>query len=551
MRGWRAGAATNGLYVSRNGGDSFEGPLAPQGYVPAKSQGRASIAYSADGKTLYAMVQDASTFNSGAGQTILAGIYSSQRDVDGPFNQIASAGKLQASGSAQIPGKIGREYKPGVQAWYNQFLVVDPKNPKHLYAGLEEVYETKDGGSNWVAAAPYWNLSLKCFDVTQDDFGGCPNTTHSDQHAATVAGDTLWVGNDGGVFSRPTSQSTAGGGWTDHNRNLGTLQYYYADSGRDPVSGRTVLWGGLQDNGTSKLIEGADRFNPLESSQPFGGDGGATVVNHANADQVLTEYVNLTPVVTKNGGRDWTDVSPGDPGALFIAPVFADRVNATDLYAGGEYLWRSTAGYDTTSASWSQLADTGPGHSITAFDVRGGKGYAAWCGPCWPGYVSETGFARGLIANTGAGWKALTLPASFPTRYISGVAVDPGDATGKTAYVTLSGYARHWMIGPVDPGVGHIYKTTNGGTSWTDISGTGAGHLVDAPANDVEVVGNRLVVATDMGVYVSSRSGGTWARVGNGLPNVITADLSVTPDGRLLAATHGRGLWAISLDGLS
>ncbi len=551
IRGWRAGSAKNGIYVSYDGCDHFTGPLAPQGYVPAKAQGRASIAYSADGKTLYAMVQDASTFNSGAGQTILAGIYASKGDVNGPFNQIASPGKLQASGSAQNPGKIGRGYKPGVQAWYNQFLVVDPSNPKHLYAGLEEVYETTDGGSNWVAAAPYWNLTLKCFDLTQPDYGGCPNTTHSDQHAATVANGTLWVGNDGGVFSRPTSQNTAGGAWTDHNSRLGTLQYYYADSGRDPVSGRTVFWGGLQDNGTSKLIAGSDLFHPFEASQPFGGDGGDTIVDHANADQVMTEYVNLSPAVTTNGGRDWADATPPDPLPLFIAPIAPDRAKRTDLYAGGQDLWRSTAGFGTGAASWAKLADTGAGHSITAIDVSNGKGYAGWCGPCWPGYVSETGFARGLIANTGAGWKAVTLPASFPNRYISGVAVDPSDATGRTAYVTLSGYARHWMVGPTDPGVGHVYRTTDGGATWTDISGTGAGHLVDAPANDVEVVGDRLVVATDVGVYVSGLTGGSWSRVGSGLPNVITTDLSVTPDGRLLAATHGRGLWVIPLDGLS
>ena len=551
VRGWRAGAPTNGLYVSRNGGDSFTGPLAPQGYVPAKSQGRASIAYSADGGTLYAMVQDASTFNSGAGQTILAGIYASKRDVDGPFNQIASPGKLQASGSAQNPGKIGREYKPGVQAWYNQFLVVDPANAKHLYAGLEEVYETTDGGSNWVAAAPYWNLTLACFDLTRPDYGGCPNTTHSDQHAATVANGTLWVGTDGGVFSRLPSRSTAGGGWTDHNSRLGTLQYYYADSGVDPVSGRTVFWGGLQDNGTSKLIPGSDPFHPLESSQPFGGDGGATVVDHVNANRVMTEYTSLSPAVTADGGRNWTDVTPGDPLPQFIAPIFADRSGNGATWAGGEFLWTSPAGVGTKPGGWSQVADTGAGHSISALDVRAGKGYAAWCGPCWPGYVSETGFARGLIANTGAGWKQLTLPASFPNRYISGVALDPADASGKTAYVTLSGYARHWMVGPVDPGVGHVYRTTDGGGSWTDVSGTGAGRLVDAPANDVEIVGNRLVVATDVGVYVSGLTGGTWSRVGSGLPNVITVDLSVTPDGRLLAATHGRGLWAIPLSGLS
>ncbi len=392
---------------------------------------------------------------------------------------------------------------------------------------------------------------MKCFDLTQPDYGGCPNTTHSDQHAATVANGTLWVGNDGGVFSRPTSQSTVGGGWTDHNSRLGTLQYYYADSGRDPVSGRTVFWGGLQDNGTSKLIAGSDPLHPLEASEPFGGDGGATVVEKANADHVMTEYTSLSPAVTADGGRNWTDVTPGDPLPLFIAPIFADRAVPSDLYAGGEFLWRSTAGFGTRSASWAKLTDTGPGHSISALDVRGGKGYAAWCGPCWPGYTSEVGFARGLVANTGAGWKALTLPASFPNRYISGVAVDPNDATGRTAYVSLSGYARHWMVGPADPGVGHVYRTTDGGASWSDVSGTGAGHLVDAPANDVVVVGDRLVVATDVGVYVSGLGGGSWSRVGSGMPNVITSDLSLTPDGRLLAATHGRGLWVIPLDGLS
>lgn len=550
-RGWRAGSDKNGLYVSKDGGVTFTGPLKPQGFAPPKSLGRGSLAYSADAKKLYVMIQDASTFNSGAGQTVLQGIYSSSRDVDGPFNQIATSGKLQSSGSAQKPGEIGTGYKPGVQAWYNQFLVVDPANANHVYAGLEEVYETPDGGSSWVAAAPYWNLTLACFDLTATDYGGCPNTTHSDQHAATVSNGRLWIGNDGGVFSRPTSVSTAGGGWTDHNRALGTLQFYYADSGRDPVSGDTVFWGGLQDNGTAKLHPGTTPLTPIEASQPFGGDGGDTLVDHANADNVITEYTNLDTAATTDGGRTWTENLPPDPLPLFIAPFTADRTALSDLYAGGENLWKSTKGFGTESSDWTSIADTGPGHSITALDVRGGKGYAAWCGPCWLGYVSETGFQRGMIANTGSGWKPLTLPANFPARYVTGVAMDPSDSTGRTAYVSISGYARHWQIGPRDPGVGHVFRTTNGGTTWSDLSGSGAGALVDSPANDVEVVGGRLVVATDVGVYTATTAGGTWKRVGNGLPNVITVDLSVTSDGRILAATHGRGLWVISRDALT
>ena len=549
VRGWRAGAATNGLYVSTDSGLTFKGPLQPQGYLPQNAQGRGSLAYSADGSKLYVMVESPLGFNQ-AQATGLAGIYLSTRDVDGPFNQIASPSVLMNSGSAQKPGAIGTGYKPGVQAWYNQFLVVDPASADHLYVGLEEVYESTDAGKSWVTAAPYWNLTLKCFDLGATDFGGCPNTSHSDQHAATIAGGTVWIGNDGGVFSRPTSVHTAGGSWTDHNKNLGTLQYYYADSGVDPASGKTVFWGGLQDNGTSKLIEGSDTLHPQEASEPFGGDGGATIVDTTNANNVLTEYTSLSPAISNDGGRTWRDITPPDPLPLFIAPVVQDDTVASGIYGGGEYLWRSTKGFATVASDWSPVFNTGPGHSISAIGIAGGQGYAAWCGPCWPGYVSETGFARGLITNVGGTWQQLQLNVvptgcdAVPNRYITGIAVDPANA--QHAYISLSGYARHWMVGPDDPGSGHVFQTTDGGHCWHDVSGD----LVDAPANDVAIVGSHLVVADDVGVFASGLTGGTWKKVGTGLPHTIVADLNRTPDGRLLAATHGRGLWAIPLSAL-
>ncbi|HTJ75587.1 MAG TPA: hypothetical protein VL337_09485 [Acidimicrobiales bacterium] len=561
VRGWRAGSAKNGLYLSKDGGQSFSGPLQPKGYVPQKAQGRGSVAYSSDGKKLYVLVEDAAAFNSnGAPHTLLEGIYLSKTgSTDGPFVQIASPSVLGNSGSAMKPGEIGPGYQPGVQGWYNQWLLVDPADAGHVYAGLEEVYETTDGGGKWVTAAPYWNLTLPCFDANRADWGGCPNTTHSDQHAATIANGQIVVGNDGGVFSRSLDVHTAGGGWTDHNAELGTTQFYYADSGFDPTNGgKLAYWGGLQDNGTAKLIlDGGTLKSPFEASEPFGGDGGATVVNPTNAAQVMTEYTDLSPAVTTDGGRTWTDVTPGDPSPLFIAPIQADTAVSSDIYAGGEFLWKSAKGFDTRVADWTKLADTGAGHSITAVSATGGMGYAAWCGPCWPGYVSETGFKRGAIAKTDSGaWAPIALNG-VPDRYISGFAVDPIDA--KHAYLSLSGYARHWMIGPVDgnPGVGHVYETHDGGQNWTDISGD----LVDAPASDIVLVGNRLVVATDVGVFESGTGGGTWQRVGpapsagGSLPNVIVADLHLTPADlthapMLVAATHGRGLWAVPVSQL-
>jgi hypothetical protein len=45
---------------------------------------------------------------------------------------------------------------------------------------------------------------------------------------------------------------------------------------------------------------------------------------------------------------------------------------------------------------------------------------------------------------------------------------------------------------------------------------------------------------------VAGLHGGTWLRVGAGLPNTVVNDLDVTPNGDLvIAATHGRGLWSI------
>ena len=101
---------------------------------------------------------------------------------------MAESQKLANSGSALKQAISGKGYGPGVQAWYNQSLAVDPGNANHVYAGLEEVYETSDSGANWNTVGPYWNFYFSCWrpDVLYGNDGpingGCPLTTHSDQH---------------------------------------------------------------------------------------------------------------------------------------------------------------------------------------------------------------------------------------------------------------------------------------------------------------------------------------------------------------------------------
>ena len=95
--------------------------------------------------------------------------------------KIADSDKLKNCGSALQTS----DYLPGVQAWYNNFIEVDPGNARHVYLGLEEVYETEDGGATWKTVGPYWNFGFPCFDASEPD-GGCPRTTHADQHSVAI-----------------------------------------------------------------------------------------------------------------------------------------------------------------------------------------------------------------------------------------------------------------------------------------------------------------------------------------------------------------------------
>jgi hypothetical protein len=117
--------------------------------------------------------------------------------------------------------------------------------------------------------------------------------------------------------------------------------------------------------------------------------------------------------------------------------------------------------------------------------------------------------------------------------------VDQSDAN--TLWVTFGGFDSN-----------RVYESTNGGTSWTNIS-TG---LPNIPV--MSVIQNKLssiqhlYVATDMGVYVKEGNN-NWQMFNTGLPNVMVTELDIyydesTPDqSKIRAATYGRGLWESDL----
>jgi len=575
--GWRNGDAYNGFYETIDRGTTWV-KINPGGAINPKEIGNVTFAFSKNGDKLYAINQSTILLNKAVGtvNSYLDGIYvSNSGSPAGPWSKIADQRKLANSGSALKQSIGGKGFGPGIQSWYNQFLVVDPADPNHLYAGLEEVYETKDGGSNWQAVGPYWNFYFSCWlpDSLYPPNGskGCPQTTHPDQHSAAVGVSTgtpyVYVGNDGGIYRRPVSGQVNGNGnatdWQSLNDGtIDSLQYYAVDAGLAPPRNTTtrlqpqgtdtIVSGGLQDNGGSILQLGGSKM-----SSNFGGDGGDVLVDPADGCNIVQEYVFLAMEVTNNCASPTDpaafldvlkattyDIAPPDVNARFIAPFVDNDTNKDQWLAGGATVWFQDKGYAIRSGSeWKAVHTWGnPTRVTTALAFRGTKAIAAWCGPCNPSSFAR-GFAVGTYDGTSWTWtdaSAVTL-AGVPNRYISSAAID---ATGNL-YLGFSGFSRAWVEGP-GAGIGHVYKSTDSGATWMDISGTGASGLPDIPVNSVQVVGTHLVVGTDLGVVISdSLAGKTWTRLGTNFPSTVAIDVEEGPDGNLYVATHGRGLWSI------
>jgi hypothetical protein len=584
--GFRNGGPKNGFYETRDGGATWA-KIDPTGGIDKTDIGNVSFAFASDG-TLYVMNQSPRKLNSFSAipQSYLDGIYVSKNGLAGPWTRIASSERLGATstGSA-LSANAGLGYSPGIQSWYNQFLLVDPRAGKagHVFAGLEEVYETKDGGTSWTTPGPYWNFYFGCWalDATYPVEGvgnRCPLTSHSDQHAAAIGKVdgkwVLYVGNDGGIYRRPLDGRANRQGnaidWRSLNDGtIDALQYYAVDVGKavagnkdNPQGTGDIVSGGLQDNGGSIYRLGGSKV-----SQNFGGDGGDVLVDPNNGCNIVQEYVVLAMRVTQTCAsptkadgtpnlESWIDysqtttfnIAPPDVNARFIAPFTADASNIDRWLAGGASIWFQKKGFAIRSGSeWRAVHNWGStARTTTALAYDGTTAIATWCGPC-----NNAGFARGAAvgkynaATDTWTWTNLALNG-VPVRYLAAVAVDPNNANH--LFIGVNGFSRRFSEGP-GAGVGHVYESLDSGATWSLADGSGASAFPDIPVNSIQVLENgALVVGTDLAVLYRAAGKTAWKRLGTNFPATVAIDVETGPDGTdLYAATHGRGIWRIQL----
>jgi hypothetical protein len=426
------------------------------------------------------------------------------------------------------------------QGWYDNVIAVDPKDPNRVWAGGVDLFRSDDAGKSWGLASYWW--------ATSPD-GNAPSYAHADQHAIVfhplyngTTIKTMFVGSDGGIFKNfdaraQTARTLAGVcdptippvAWQPLNNGYAVTQFY---DGK-PYPDGTRYFGGTQDNGT---VRGSDTDGANAWSQVLGGDGGFVAVNPANTDILYAE--NTGPTLTKSidGGINWADATHGidqNEDFLFIVPFAMDAADPQRLWLGGSSLWRTTDG----AAHWSQASATVPGSQNKVVS-------AVAIDPANPNHVLA-GTAEGFILRTDTGLSDTGTShwhSSQPQPgYLSSLAIDPQNSS--VAYATYSSF-----------GTTHVWKSTDGGDTWTALDGTGSGALPDVPVQTVAVDpahSSNLYIGTDLGVFSSTDGGAHWLVENTGFANAATDALVIrkgTGGQRdLFAFSHGRGAWKVAL----
>jgi len=532
----------------------------------------------------------------------LDGVYVSP-DFGTTWVKMADGAELASptSGSAlAVVGPALAGYGAGVQAWYNQFIRPDPTRqvggvPTRLLFGLEEVWQNEDtsvpqtGPSTFRVVGRYFSgrtcLFLELLPVcptNREEAVDKTTTTHPDQQAVLFVPDKdtgvrVLVGNDGGAYS----QTVAGGEefvnakWgKGSNTGLTTLSPYNVARAKDGT-----IWMGLQDNGTAKIadVPKGGIIQRQRVIEALGGDGFFVGVDPDNSKKAYGEYVGGAMSATEDGGKSWGALSPPITHGQFSTPFSVDPLDFQHLMIAGREVVETGAGAGTGTDDWATPFDLGtaahPGsataaetaddsaNSQTAMDLYDANAYVGYCGVC-DVLGEKRPFKSGLATNVGgktrpkrytsSGWH-IASAKGLPERYITSVAMDRKNP--KVVYVTLGGYSRRWTPpGTIDNGTsagGHLYKSTDAGEHFVDISGD----LPDTPANWVTVRGTQLLVATDMGVFASRPSAGCAAPaarrcagfevLGKGLPAAPVVSMQLAPwDPNLLTiASFGRGAY--------
>jgi photosystem II stability/assembly factor-like uncharacterized protein len=412
------------------------------------------------------------------------------------------------------------------RGWYFNRLTVDPKNADRVYVMNTIVLRSDDGGKQFIA--------LKG-DPTGDDFHQMwIDPTDSDRQILGVDQGTLITLNGGRTWSSWYNQPTA-------------QIYHVSTDNRFPY----WVYGAQQDSGAVALPSRSGSGDGITMEQFHeitpGGESGMIAPDPDDHDIVYGGTVDKLDART--GQVRAIDPTLAYPTAHYRAawtlPLTFSKRDSKVLYFANQRLFRTADGGDHWAPISPDLTreDAGTPSSLDATtaaddnhaDKQRGVIYTIAPSPL-SAHALWVGTDDGLVWRSnddGAKWQPVTPEALTPWSKVAGI--EPSHFDADTAYLAVD---RHRL----DDDTPYLYRTTDGGASWTRIdNGIPRDSFINVVRED-PVRRGLLYAGTEKGVYASFDDGAHWQPLQQNLPMTSVRDIDVHGDD-LVIATHGRGFW--------
>lgn len=410
---------------------------------------------------------------------------------------------LQLNGTSFNPlGFNSNGMGSGGQGHYDLAIESSPTDSNIVYVGGVNIFKSINGGKAFTCVA-YWSSHPIIPWV------------HADIHfiGRNPLNNELWIGSDGGVDYTVTE----GSNYNNRNNGLAISQFYNLGVSQASL---TKFITGAQDNGTSAGT------NKSSWTAELGGDGMQCEISNFDTRVMFgcIQYGDLNRSINDGGSWNYIVSSINERPGPWITPYHLHpRVDNT-LVAIYRNVWvsKNATGSGNPTFTKATTTATGEGSAVRFSNLNDNYVFCGW----------KDGVLR----------YSSNILAAAPA--FSGITTPP--VTGEITDIETS----YLDVNTLYIAKGNrIFKTTNLGTNWTNISG----NLPNISINCIVLDKNApeaLYVGTDAGVYFKDSTMTNWILFSDGLSlNAPVRDMEIVYDGdcsansKIFAATYGRGLW--------
>jgi hypothetical protein len=439
-------------------------------------------------------------------------------------NSGSSWSALSQSGSFQNVFQTHGTNSTGGQGWYDQSLTVNPLNANEIYVGGIDLYRGTVSGTSV-------SLARITHGYSWSPDAAITPYVHVDQHAAVsvktgASTYEMFFGNDGGFWRT----SNGGSSFFNGTNGLRNVQFYSAQ--KHPSQYKFAA--GAQDNGT--FVSGVDPGTSSDwGSFKIGGDGFGVVWNQGNGNLVIGGSQNGNLAKSTNAGSSFGSMSTPWTQAPFVNVIgHSTNNNNRIVYSGSSKIYISNNFGDSWVSRTTARANYLSSRAQNV--ISNTNADYIWVADAIGKLSSGTLLGVFRSTNGGTSFTETSTPTELQSGawYVSGFAAHPTDLN--TAYLLMG-----------VPGKPHVMRTTNGGSSWSDL--TNSNGFPDVTTYCLAVNPNNtseIWVGTEIGLFISTDNGVSWSYSNNGLPAVVVREITFRGS-TVVIATFGRGLFTAEI----